>query len=105
MARVKLAPCLLECQALTAKDEKLGGLCLGFGAYFGSLPWRKQAGAGITGHAQTMLLLGAKSRAENQVLSYQQLQQKLIAGKKLLPWSRKAPLAEPSAHVEGFCAS
>ncbi|KGL99184.1 DNA-binding protein SMUBP-2, partial [Charadrius vociferus] len=60
-------------------------------------------GAGVTSHAQKMLLLGAKSRAENRVLSYQQLQRKLIAGKKPLPWSCEAPSAEPSARADGFC--
>lgn len=73
-----------------------------FGAHFGSFPQSKQAGAGITSHAQKMLLLGAKSRAENRVLPYQQLQRKLITGKKLLPWSREAPSPKPLATLEGF---
>lgn len=60
--------------------------------------WRlKKVGADVTSRAQKMLLLEAKSRAENRVLCYQWLQWELIAGKKLLKGF------EAAARAEGTC--
>lgn len=36
--------------------------------------------------------VGSKSRAENPVLPYEQLQPEITAGEKLLPWGQEAPL-------------